>query len=67
MSISTSNLNLNSISVGECAQVQELARSFAQIIPTAGDQAHGFVAGLYPTDAPTLPDAEPNPADPERK
>ena len=39
------------------AQVQELARTFAQI-PRAGDQVYGFAAGLYPTDAPTLPDAE---------
>jgi DNA-binding transcriptional ArsR family regulator len=38
------------------AEVQELARQFAQI-PRAGDQVYGFVAGLYPTDAPTLPDA----------
>jgi DNA-binding transcriptional ArsR family regulator len=38
------------------AQVQELTRQFAQI-PRAGDQVYGFVAGLYPTDAPTLPDA----------
>jgi DNA-binding transcriptional ArsR family regulator len=38
------------------AQVQELARRFAQI-PRSGDQAYGFVAGLYPTDAPTLPEA----------
>jgi DNA-binding transcriptional ArsR family regulator len=37
------------------AQVQELARRFAQI-PRAGDQVYGFAAGLYPTDAPTLPD-----------
>jgi len=43
------------------AQVQELARTFAQI-PRAGDQVYGFAAGLYPTDAPTLPDAEPDPA-----
>jgi predicted transcriptional regulator len=42
------------------AQVQELARQFAQI-PRSGDQAFGFVAGLYPTDAPTLPDAKPRP------
>jgi len=40
------------------AQVQEIARKFAQI-PRSGDQVYGFVAGLYPTDAPTLPDAEP--------
>jgi DNA-binding transcriptional ArsR family regulator len=44
------------------AQVQEVARQFAQI-PRSGDQVYGFVAGLYPTDAPTLPDAgrEPTP------
>jgi DNA-binding transcriptional ArsR family regulator len=36
------------------AQVQELARQFAQI-PRAGDEVFGFAAGLYPTDAPTLP------------
>ena len=40
------------------AEVQELARRFAQI-PRSGDQVFGFVAGLYPTDAPTLPDADP--------
>lgn len=39
------------------AQVQELARQFAQI-PRAGDQVYGFAAGLYPTDAPVLPDAK---------
>jgi DNA-binding transcriptional ArsR family regulator len=39
------------------AQVQELARRFAQI-PRAGEQVYGFAAGLYPTDAPTLPDTE---------
>ena len=38
-------------------QVQELARTFAQI-PRAGDPIYGFAAGLYPTDAPTLPDPE---------
>jgi DNA-binding transcriptional ArsR family regulator len=37
------------------SRVQELAREFAQI-PRAGDQVYGFAAGLYPTDAPTLPD-----------
>src|SRR5262245_3122760 len=42
------------------AEVQEVARRFAQI-PRSGDQVYGFVAGLYPTDAPTLPDAEPDP------
>jgi DNA-binding transcriptional ArsR family regulator len=43
-------------------QVQEVARRFAQI-PRAGDQVYGFVAGLYPTDAPTLPDAERDPVE----
>jgi DNA-binding transcriptional ArsR family regulator len=37
------------------AEVQEVARRFAQI-PRSGDQVYGFVAGLYPSDAPTLPD-----------
>jgi DNA-binding transcriptional ArsR family regulator len=37
------------------AEVQALARRFAQI-PRTGDQVYGFAAGLYPTDAPTLPD-----------
>jgi DNA-binding transcriptional ArsR family regulator len=36
------------------AEVQELARRFAQI-PRSGEQVYGFAAGLYPTDAPTLP------------
>ena len=44
------------------AAVQELARQFAQI-PRAGDQVYGFAAGLYPTDAPTLPDRADGPAD----
>ncbi len=39
------------------AEVQAVARRFAQI-PRSGDQVYGFVAGLYPTDAPTLPDAD---------
>jgi DNA-binding transcriptional ArsR family regulator len=42
------------------AEVQELSRRFAQI-PRSGDQVFGFAAGLYPTDAPTLPDAEVDP------
>jgi DNA-binding transcriptional ArsR family regulator len=37
------------------AEVQAIARRFAQI-PRAGDQVYGFVAGLYPTDAPALPE-----------
>jgi DNA-binding transcriptional ArsR family regulator len=44
------------------AQVQEVARQFAQI-PRAGDQVYGFAAGLYPTDAPSLPDADQGPSD----
>jgi DNA-binding transcriptional ArsR family regulator len=44
------------------AQVQELARRFAQI-PRSGDQVYGFTAGLYPTDAPTLPDVGHEPID----
>ncbi|GAB3332748.1 helix-turn-helix domain-containing protein [Micromonospora halotolerans] len=39
------------------AEVQALTRRFAQI-PRAGDQVYGFVAGLYPTDVPTLPDTD---------
>ena len=42
-------------------QVQELARRFAHI-PRAGGQVYGFAAGLYPTDAPSLPSAERDPA-----
>ena len=38
------------------SEVQALARTFAQI-PRSGNQVYGFVAGLYPTDAPALPDA----------
>ena len=53
------------IPVGEVrafwAQVQDLARRFAQI-PRAGDQVYGFAAGLYPTDAPTLADPKPGQA-----
>ncbi len=38
------------------AEVQALSRRFGQI-PRSGDRVYGFAAGLYPTDAPTLPDA----------
>lgn len=44
------------------AEVQEVARRFTQI-PRAGDQVYGFVAGLYPTDAPTLPEVDGEPGD----
>ncbi|MEE8600497.1 hypothetical protein [Euzebya tangerina] len=40
------------------AGVQVLARRFSQI-PREGDQVYGFAAGLYPTDAPTRPAAQP--------
>src|ERR687895_468506 len=36
-------------------RVEALSREFAQL-PRSGDTAYGFVAGLYPTDYPTLPD-----------
>jgi DNA-binding transcriptional ArsR family regulator len=39
------------------AEVQELTRRFSQI-PRSGEQVYGFAAGLYPTDAPTLPDPD---------
>lgn len=39
------------------AKVQALAREFTQI-PRSGDEVFGFAAGLYPTDAPALPDPE---------
>ncbi len=39
------------------AEVQDVARRFAQI-PRSGDQVYGFVAGLYPTDAPALPEKD---------
>lgn len=35
-------------------RVSELTREFAQP-PREGDTVYGFVAGLYPTDHPTLP------------
>jgi len=39
------------------AEVQEVARRFGQI-PRSGQQVYGFAAGLYPTNAPTLPEPE---------
>lgn len=38
-------------------QVFELTHEFMQL-PRSGDMAYGFVAGLYPTDYPTLPDRD---------
>jgi DNA-binding transcriptional ArsR family regulator len=37
-------------------RVEALTREFAQL-PRSGDTMYGFAAGLYPTDYPTLPDA----------
>ena len=37
--------------------VDALFRRFAQL-PRAGDRVYGFAAGLYPTDYPTLPEAD---------
>jgi DNA-binding transcriptional ArsR family regulator len=37
-------------------RVEELIREFTQL-PRSGDTVYGFVAGLYPTDHPTLPEA----------
>ncbi|OIJ63166.1 ArsR/SmtB family transcription factor [Streptomyces mangrovisoli] len=39
------------------ARVLELANDYAQL-PRGGDVVYGFAAGLYPTDYPTLPEAE---------
>jgi DNA-binding transcriptional ArsR family regulator len=41
-------------------RVVELAESFTEL-PRAGDVVYGFVAGVYPTDLPSL--AEPSPRD----
>lgn len=41
-------------------RVLALAREFAQL-PRHGDTMYGFVAGLYPTEFPTLPDPDPEP------
>lgn len=38
-------------------RVFDLTREFGQI-PRSGDTVYAFVAGLYPTDYPTLPDRE---------
>lgn len=41
-------------------RVVTLSEEYAQL-PRAGDTVYGFVAGLYPTEHPTLPDSsEPN-------
>jgi DNA-binding transcriptional ArsR family regulator len=43
-------------------QVEELIREFTQL-PRSGDTVYGFAAGLYPTDYPTLPEADHEPAE----
>lgn len=45
------------------ARVLDLADDYAQL-PRGGDVVYGFAAGLYPTDFPTLPEAEPEAGDP---
>jgi DNA-binding transcriptional ArsR family regulator len=38
-------------------RVEELSREYAQL-PRTGGTVYGFVAGLYPTDFPTLPEPD---------
>ena len=38
-------------------RVDAVVREFSQL-PRSGDTVYGFAAGLYPTDYPTLPDAD---------
>src|SRR5918996_1817244 len=47
-------------------RVDALTREFAQL-PRSGDTVYGFAAGLYPTDYPTLPDANDESVDRSRK
>ncbi|MDZ5445158.1 winged helix-turn-helix domain-containing protein [Micromonospora sp. 4G57] len=42
-------------------RVEALIREFTEL-PRSGDTVYGFVAGLYPTDHPTLPDPDQAPA-----
>jgi DNA-binding transcriptional ArsR family regulator len=39
-------------------RVDEVIREFSQL-PRTGDTVYGFVAGLYPTDHPSLPETDP--------
>ena len=41
-------------------RVLELTREFSAM-PRGGDTVYGFVAGLYPTEYPTLPDPKDEP------
>ena len=38
--------------------MDEVIREFSQL-PRTGDTVYGFVAGLYPTDHPSLPETQP--------
>jgi DNA-binding transcriptional ArsR family regulator len=40
-------------------RVLELTQEFSRL-PRSGDTTYGFVAGLYPTDHPSLPDSPPD-------
>ena len=42
-------------------RVLELTHEFTRL-PRSGETAYGFVAGLYPTDYPTLPEPDADPA-----
>lgn len=44
-------------------RVFALVNEFMQL-PRGGDEVYGFVAGLYPTDRPTLPPADEDPVAP---
>jgi len=45
-------------------RVLDLTAEFGQL-PREGEQTYGFVAGLYPTDFPTLPDPAPDEPEPQ--
>ncbi|SRR6266536_1953603 len=47
-------------------RVDAVVREFSQL-PRSGDTVFGFAAGLYPTDYPTLPDANEESSDPSPK
>jgi hypothetical protein len=44
------------LAAGFWRRVEELVREFTQL-PRSGDTVFGLVAGLHPTDHPTLPEA----------
>jgi hypothetical protein len=50
-------VHANALSVAAAERVQALTREFSQL-PRSGDTVYGFAAGLYPTDHPTLPEAD---------